>query len=65
MINTTKRAVAVLMPPLLIARMAAQTQRPRLTLVIRAALSKRLLFKCRAVLLWTCGTSHELRPLLG
>ena len=35
MINTTKRAVAVLMPLLLIAGMAAQEQRPRLTLVIQ------------------------------
>jgi len=35
MINTTKRAVAVLMPLLLMSGMAAQTQRPRLTLVIQ------------------------------
>src|SRR5579864_5844047 len=35
MINTTKRAVAVLMPLLLIAGMAAQTQRPKLTLLIQ------------------------------
>ena len=35
MINTKKRAVTVLMPLLLIAGMAAQTQRPRPTLVIQ------------------------------
>jgi hypothetical protein len=35
MIHTTKRAVAVLTPLLLIAGMAAQTQRPKLTLVIQ------------------------------
>ena len=35
MITTTKRAVAVLMPLPLTAGMAAQTQRPRLTLKIR------------------------------
>ena len=35
MINTTERAVAVLMPLLLTAGMAAQTQRPRPTLVVQ------------------------------
>lgn len=35
MINTKKRAVTVLMPLLLIAGMAAQTQRPRLTLAVQ------------------------------
>ena len=35
MINTMKRALAVLIPLLLSGGMAAQTQRPRLTLVIQ------------------------------